>query len=269
MTSIHYKLITSKYSPPSDSYQCSGFSSMIKNKADSYAYVELFNDNINSKYFDKWNLIYHISQAACIPQSTITDIYFYSRYYVDEYKNYYSPFDSNGIKYYYGDNNIYYAFVDLSKDSVFNNINYAQYNAEQNKKNLENQINNLNSTISNLSNKNYETKRKIDGLIYEKKEMLYQNEKLRKNIQNLENKYNKLQSNNESQIRNLNNENSNLKRRIEEEKNQMNAKNQKLERNIQSLEDQNKNMKAQYESLKSENQTNKSQLDNLTVQHNN
>jgi predicted GTPase len=88
-------------------------------------------------------------------------------------------------------------------------------------------------------------------------------------IQNLENKYNTLQSNNQEQIRNLKNENMNLKRRMEKENNQMNVKNQQLERNIQSLEDQNKNIKAQYESLKSENQTNKNQLDSLTVQHNN
>ena len=271
MPSIHFKLITTKYSPPSDSYQCCGFSSMIKNKIDSYVYVNDYSDKYNSRYFYKWELIYNIAEQACIPKNTITDIYFYSRYYIDESKNYYSPFSNNNIRYCNSsyDSNIYYAFVDLNKDSVFNNINNAQYEEEQNKKYLQNKIDNLNSTISNLSNENYNTKNKIDNLIYEKKQMSYQNENLKKNIKNLENKYNTLQSNNQNEIRNLNNENNNLKRRIEEEKNQMNAKNQKLERNIQSLEDQNKNIKAQYESLKSENQTNKNQLDNLTEQHNN
>ena len=271
MPSIHFKLITTKYSPPSDSYQCYGFSSMIKNKIDSYVYVNDYSDKYNSRYFYKWELIYNIAKQACIPKNTITDIYFYNRNYIDESKNYYSPFSNNNIRYCNSsyDSNIYYAFVDLNKDSVFNNINNAQYEEEQNKIYLQNKIDNLNSTISNLSNENYNTKNKIDNLIYEKKQMSYQNENLKKNIKNLENKYNTLQSNNQNEIRNLNNENNNLKRRIEEEKNQMNAKNQKLERNIQSLEDQNKNIKAQYESLKSENQTNKNQLDNLTEQHNN
>ena len=272
MPSIHFKLITTRYSAPYDSYQCSYFSSMIKNKIDSYVNVKDYRDKSNNIYFYKWDLINSIAKQACIPNKTITDIYFYYRSYVDEYKNYYSPFTNNNIRYYnssYGDNNIYYVFVELNKDSVFNNINSHQYNEEQNKKYYENKINNLNSTISNLSNENYETKRKIDDLIDEKEEMSYQNEELKMSIQNLENKYNTLQSNNQEQIRNLNNENMNLKRRMEKEKNQMNVKNQQLERNIQSLEDQNKDIKAQYESLKSENQTNKNQLDNLTEQHNN
>ena len=271
MPSIHFKLITNKYYPPSDSYQYNGFSSMIKNKMEGYANINLYNDQYNSTFFYKWDLIYSIAKEACIPEITITDIYFYNRCYYDEYNNYSSPFEDDKRYYnsYYGDNSIYYAFVELNKDSIFNNVNNTQYNADKNKENLENNIKTLSSTISKLNNENYKTKRKIDNLIYEKKTISNQNEELKKNIQNLENKYNTLQSNNQNEIRNLNNENNKLMRRMEEEKNQMNKKNQKLERNIQSLEDQNKNIKAQYESLKSENQTNKNQLDSLTVQHNN
>ena len=93
--------------------------------------------------------------------------------------------------------------------------------------------------------------------------MSSKNEELEKDIQNLKNKYNNLQSTSTQQISNLNNENNNLKRRFEEEKNQMNEKNKKLERNISYLEDENKGMKFQYECLKTENLTNKNQLDNL------
>jgi len=39
MVKIHYKIITSKYDPPTSSYQCSYFSSMIKNKTDGYVFV--------------------------------------------------------------------------------------------------------------------------------------------------------------------------------------------------------------------------------------
>jgi len=77
MVSIHFKLITSRYSSPKDSYQCNDFSSMIKNKVDGYAYVNLYKDQYNSHYFGKWDLIYSISKQACIPEITITDIYFY------------------------------------------------------------------------------------------------------------------------------------------------------------------------------------------------
>ena len=51
---------------------------------------------------------------------------------------------------YNGDNTLYYAYVDLKKDSVFNNINKTQLQSESNKKYLENQVSILNRTISNL-----------------------------------------------------------------------------------------------------------------------
>ena len=265
MLSIHYKIITDKYEPPSYTYQCSNFSSMIKDKIDSYAYVDSYSNIIY-----KYELISAISKNSCIPYETIVDIYIYSRTYIDEYKNYTPAFNECDERYIDDyDSYIYYVYVDLSRDSIFYNINNSQQNEEYNKKCLQDEVKSLNTTINNLNNKNYQTERRIADLLGENKTILSKNKELKKNIKNLERKYNDMQSSNDLQIENLNNANYQLKRKFEEEKNEMNKTNQKLERNIQSLEEQNKNIKNQYENLKTENQINKNQLDNLTVQHNN
>ena len=250
MVEIHYKIITSKYDPPTSSYQCRYFSSMIKNKTDGYVYVTLqkneywFDDSDDfldyEEYIDSYDLKDKVSKAAGIPINTIVDIYFYSKIYVDEYKNYTKPNYHNTLFYVYP---TFYVYVDLSKDPVFNNINNAQLNSESEKKNFEKQIKNLNSTVNNLNNQNWESKQKLNNIINKNKQMSSKNEELEKDIQNLKNKYNNLQSNSTQQISNLNQENINLKRRFEEEKNQMNERNKKLERNISSLEDRNKDMK--------------------------
>ena len=248
---VHYKLITSKDSPPTAKCQCNNFSKMIKSKKDGYVYTESYSGTYN-KYIYKYKLMNSIAKAACIPLGTIIDIHFYSKIYYDEYKNYTSakyndsydfdndPYEFDNDSYdfdddccdfderlYYYERKIYYAYVDLSKDSVFNNINKTQLEEEYNKKCLENEV------------------------------------------RDLEKRYNNLQSDNKKEISKLNNENYNLKQRLDNEKKEMNKKNRKLEKNIQTLEEQNRNMKDQYENLKTENQTNKNQLDNLTVQHNN
>ena len=266
MPSIHYKIITDNYESPSYTYQCSSFSSMIKNKIDGYAYV---NSNSNNIVY-KWDLISKISKNSCIPYNTIVDIYIYVRTFIYEYKNYIPAFDKDGKRYIPdNDSYIYYAYVDLSKDPIFYNINNTQKDEEYNKKYLQKRIKSLNSTINQLNNNNYQTERRIADLVGENKTISSKNKELKNNIENLERKYNDLQSSNERQIEKLNNANYKLKREFEEEKNEMNRTNQKLERNIQSLEKQNRNIKYQYENLKTENQTNKNQLDNLTVQHNN
>ena len=149
MVDIHYKIITSKYYPPSSSYQCSNFSSMIKNKTDGYVYVNTDdNYSFDDFYFDsrkiyinEWDLIDKISKQASIPSNTIVDISFYSKIYVDEFKNYTKAnYDYNSLSFEYGyDYNfpIFYAYVDLSKDPVFNNINNTQLDSERDKKYLE------------------------------------------------------------------------------------------------------------------------------------
>ena len=88
MGRIHYKLITTLYSPPEDYFQCNNFSPMIKNKVDGYAYVNLDQNN----NFSKYELTSKIAQVACIPQETIVDIYFYSKIYISERKNYTQSF---------------------------------------------------------------------------------------------------------------------------------------------------------------------------------
>ena len=105
MPSLHYKIITSRYYPPSSSYQCDYFSSMIKNKVDSYFLVNLDSNG----YVDKWTFKNSIAKAACIPIDTIIDIYFYSITYIDEYKNYTSCGGStySNIYSYEGDTRIY------------------------------------------------------------------------------------------------------------------------------------------------------------------
>ena len=96
MVSIHYKIITSTYDPPSSSVQCSDFSSMIKNNLDGYVYVNTYNNySFDDFYFDsgeqtidEWDLKDQISKQASIPSNTIVDVYFYSQQYIDEFKNY-------------------------------------------------------------------------------------------------------------------------------------------------------------------------------------
>ncbi len=275
--SLHYKIITSKYDPPSSTYQCYNFSSMIKNKIDGWVSIYLY----DSGNIYKSQLIDNISKQACIPKNTIVDINLYNQTYVDEFKNYTNPFNYHGIRRSYnGDNTIYYAYVDLSRDSVFNNYNNTQINEENNKKYLEERVSSLNSTISDLNNQNWRSNNKISDLTSEnrklkenqekiKRELTEKNDKLQRNLNDLEGKYNDLKYNHQTKINNLNNENRNLRIKIEEEKNQMNQKNYKLEKNIQSLENQNKTIKAQYENLKTENKTRKNELDNLTLEHNN
>ena len=274
--SLHYKIITSIYDPPSSTYQCCNFSSMIKNKIDSWVSIFLYNNTLF-----KSQLIEQISKKSCIPKNTIANIYCYSKIYVDEHKNYFNAFNNFGERFSdKRDSNIYYAYVDLYKDSVFWNINNARKAEESNKKYLENRVSDLNSTISNLNNKNWESNNKINSLKSEnqklkqnqeniKRELTEKNDELQRNFDNLENKYNDLQYNHQTEIKNLNNENRNLRLKIEEEKNQMNKKNQRLEQNIHSLEDQNRSIRVQYENLKTENQTRKNELNNLTAEHNN
>ena len=84
---IHYKLITSKYSPPTDKCQCNNFSKMIKSKKDGYVYTESYSGTFDD-YIYKYELMNNIAKAACIPPGTIIDIHFYSKIYYDEYKNY-------------------------------------------------------------------------------------------------------------------------------------------------------------------------------------
>ena len=156
--SLHYKLITSIYSPPSSSCQCSNFSSMIKDKQDNW--ISIYINDCGSLY--KSQLIEQISKAACIPFCTIVEIYTYYQTYVDEYRNYKKAFDFLNVRYSYkGDNTIYYAYVNLNEDSVFNNFNNTQLQSESNKKYLENQVSDLNRTISNLNSENYKSNCKI------------------------------------------------------------------------------------------------------------
>ena len=262
--SLHYKIITDTWVSPSDSWQCYNFSSMIKNKIDNYVYINLY-PNLCKKLYSfqmpyycyKWELIEAISKRSCIPTKTISNIYVYSKIYVDEYKNYTPAFNSlNGKRYLYdSDQTIYYAYVNLNNDTVFNNINNTQLQSDREKKRKDDTIRNLNLTINRLDQNNYQNQRKI-------------NEMSQKN-QELERKYNNLQSNHNYEIMNLNNQNNDLKRRFEEEKNQMDRQNQKLEKDIQTLEDHKRNIEIKYENLQTENRINKNQLDNLTVQHNN
>ena len=223
---INYKIITSKYDSPSSFYQCSNFSSMIKNKTEGIIWVNKYK-NINkpfswphryNEYIYKSDLIREVSKNSSIPLDTIVDIYFYSKIYYEESKNYTSPFDAFGRKYLSFlrcyNKNIYYVYVDLCRNSVFNNINNTQKQEEYNKTRLQNQINGLNSTIYELNSKNYQNVNEINNLKAE-------NTNLSSNLENLEKKYNDLQSSNSKEITNLTNENWKLKMKFEEEKNQL------------------------------------------------
>ena len=124
---------------------------------------------------------------------------------------------------------------------------------------------------------------------------------LEKQYDDLNRKYNNLQSDYDWRIKSLNRENDDLRRDMNDQRYQMNEKNQQLEKNIQSLEQQNQNIKDQcnylnnenislkqrmdeeknqmnlknqqlennIQSLEQQNQNNKNQLNNLTYQHNN
>ena len=255
--SLHYKIITKLWESPSNTYQCDNFSSLIKNKIDNYAYIKLYPNQsmdfsedifLSDGYCYKWDLKEAISKNSCIPCNTINNIYFYEKIYVDENKNYTPAFPFGEKRYLYdGEQTIYYAYVDLSKDTVFKNINDAQLNSDWEKKWKDDEIRNLNSTINNLDRNNFQNQIKI-------------NQMSRKNQE--------LQSSHKNEIKNLNNKNNDLKRRFEEEKNQMDRQTRKLQNDIRTLENHKRNIEIKYENLQTENINNKSQLDNLTVQHN-
>ena len=154
---LHYKIITSLYYEPFDSWQCDDFSSMIKNKIDGYVSVNLDSGG----YLYEWNLKDALSEKCCIPKDTIIDIYFYSNNYVDKRKNYTPAFSSGKIYSYKDDERKYYVYVKLSKDSVFNNYNEAELKNESKKKYMENRISDLNSTIDRLNDRNYEKQESI------------------------------------------------------------------------------------------------------------
>ena len=199
---------------------------MIKNKVDGYAYVNLAQNN----NFSKYELISKIAQVACIPQDLIVDIYFYSKIYISERKNYtqsftnvyFDEFDSliynHKLNYYKQKRKIFYVLVDLSKNSVFNNYNNSQLNAENDKKNLQNQVNNLNKTINRLNNINNNNNYRINNLINQTNEMSSQNKILEENITTMENKYEELKSSHENEVKNLNNENKNLKKDLKKKR---------------------------------------------------
>ena len=139
--------------------------------------------------------------------------------------DFYNDFDYNGRgRSYIGDNTIYYAYVDLSRDPVFNNYNNTQINEENNKKCLEERVSSLNSTISNLNNQNWRSNNKISTLTSEnrklrenqekiKRELTEKNDKLQRNLNGLESKYNDLEYNHQTKINNLNNENKKLRKK--------------------------------------------------------
>ena len=177
--SLHYNLITSVDYPPTSSWQCSNFSSMIKDKKDSWVSIYTYDDG----YFYKDQLIEQISKVACIPYCTIVEIYVYHRTYIDEYKNYIKAFDCNGKRYTYkGEQTIYYAHVNLYIDSVFYNINNTQLQSDSNKKNLENQVSDLNRTISNLNSQNWESNLKINDLTTQNKELIKKQENINREM---------------------------------------------------------------------------------------
>lgn len=131
--SLHYKIITSISDPPSSTFQCCDFSSMIKNKIDNWASVYLYNNEL----FYKDHLIEQISKNSCIPKNTIVNIYCYSKIYVDEKKNFTEAFNWENIRYSSkGDSNIYYAYVYLYYDTVFWNINIARKTEDITEKNI-------------------------------------------------------------------------------------------------------------------------------------
>jgi hypothetical protein len=137
----------------------------------------------NPRLFDKHELIEQISKVACIPYCTIVEIYVYHRTYIDEYKNYTKAFNiENGRYSYKGEQTIYYAYVDLYKDSVFYNINNTQLQSDSNKKNLENQVSDLNRTISNLNSQNWESNRKINDLTTQNKELIKKQENINREM---------------------------------------------------------------------------------------
>lgn len=210
MVSIHYKIITSTYDRPSSSYQCFYFSSMIKNKTDGYGYVNtydnysfdyesfgFYSDNddddfhfgSSKKFIDELDLINKISKQASIPSNTIVDIYFYSEIYVNISKNYTKANYDYECLSYSNDPPIFYAYVDLSRDPVFNNINKTQLDSERDKKYLENQVKDLNSTVNNLNNQNWEAKKKLNNIINKNEQMSSKNKELEKDIRNLKNQY--------------------------------------------------------------------------------
>ena len=282
MPHINYQLITSIYLPPSDSYQCSNFSSMIKNKIKGSIWVQQYSKKNDfffddedffvspfcSEYIYKSDLINEISKESSIPLETIVDIYFYSKEYYAESKNYTLSFDKFERKYindfnlFGEDNNIYYVYVDLSRNSVFNNINDTQKQEEYNKTQLQNQINGLNSTIYQLNSKNFENEKKINDLNAEKTN-------LSSNIKNLEKKYNDLQSSNSKEITNLTNENWKLQMKVEEEKNKLDnltVQHNNLKKKQEEEENQKIEKKKNFENYKNTFSKDKAEIENKNIQ---
>ena len=280
MPYINYQLITSIYSPPSHSSQCSNFSSMIKNKIKGCIWVQKYSKSNDYDFYDdedffyyrdyisKYDLTNEISKQSSIPSATIVNIYFYSKIYYEESKNYTLSFDKFERKYincfnlFGEDNNIYYVYVDLSKDSVFNNINNTQKQEEYNKKQLQNQINGLNSTIYQLNSKNYENEKKINDLNAEKTN-------LSSNIKNLEKKYNDLQSSNSKEITNLTNENWKLQMKVEEEKNKLDnltVQHNNLKKKQEEEENKKIEKKKNFENYKNTFSKDKAEIENKNIQ---
>ena len=180
------------YYPPTSDFQCSNFSSMIKDK--KYSWISI---NIPDKgYFYKSQLIGQISKVACFPYCTIVEIYKYNRIYIEESINYIKldnlvylykgvkkgNLNNLGYSYNCEKNTIYYAYVNLNNDSVFNNINNNQLQSERNKKYLEKQVNDLNRTISYLNDINWESNWKINDLTAQNKELKKKQEKINKEM---------------------------------------------------------------------------------------
>lgn len=280
MPYINYQLITSIYSPPSDSCQCFNFSSMIKNKIKGCIWTQeyskkddfffdddedSFYDSFCSEYIYKSDLITEISKESSIPSETIVNIYFYSKIYYEESKNYTLSFDELGRNYLddiFKGVDIYYVYVDLSRDSVFNNINNTQLQEEYNKTQLQNQINGLNSTIYELNSKNYENEQKINDLNDEKTNLSL-------NIKNLEKKYNDLQSSNSKEITNLTNENWKLKMKFEEEKNQLDnltVQHNNLKKKQEEEENKKIEEKKNFENYKNTFCKDKAEIENKNIQ---
>ena len=143
--SLHYKIIINIWDSPSSTWQCNNFSSMIKNKIDNYAYIKFYRnqrmyysigDSFRKGYCYKGDLEEAISKNSCIPRKTIVDIYVYENLFVDKNKNYKTAFNlfSEKMYLYDDDQTIYYAYVDLSRDTVFNNINDKQLDSDWEKK---------------------------------------------------------------------------------------------------------------------------------------
>ena len=131
---LKYYLITDKYYEPTNSYQCSCFSQIIRQKEGT---VYLYKGN-NNKYCYYYYVKKCISEQTGLPIATIVDCCSYSNIYVDINKNYFSyGFNSctNIINYFglndsYNTNRTIYIIIDLYKDPIFQNLNENAKNQE-------------------------------------------------------------------------------------------------------------------------------------------